>query len=304
MAISKCIKCGRDVSVPDISRKYICLECKAKENSENKTINKLEENILNRNVNDDFVEKFHEEHYYDSKTNKFKKRYRMKLSKALIINALLLIALYLVICLSQYSIIGLKELLRVSFYYDVGQSFLDALKLIIGLDETIPQYVVILLFPGVYIFYLSVVITMYNIIDLISTPYWLKKKNSKKRNEKRGKFIKGTFLLPIKIPFIFLKYYAEVILIVLGAHPKYSKLDKPTSYRSSNNQYKVDTAFSTGNSADLFTEEYINAAAYAYNHGGPIIIKDTHGLSSDEIQMAMANGEAYLDTLGIHRSKR
>ncbi len=293
MFYSKCVRCGKEISVADPSKKYICVACKA------------EENIINGNVNNEFVKNFHKEHYYDKKSKKYKKKFRLNAFPMIVANLILVFISYLILCLYQQNFLGLSDFFNPIFYQEIYNGYIKIFNALFNSQQLQSVFDILIFIPGLFILYLLIPITIYNLFDLFSTPYWLLKKDSIKRKELRGAFFKKLLLLPIKIPLAILKYCGEVLLIIFVGDVK-KLASRPTiSHSNSYNQQNNSTQNSEPLSVamDKFADEYTSAATYAYTQGGPIIINDTHGLTSDEIHTVISNSEAYLDTVGIHRKK-
>ena len=168
-----------------------------------------------------------------------------------------------------------------------------------------------------YICFIFLVTIIYNIIDLLLIPYWMSKKGSEP--DKRRQVRKKAIIYLVFAPFIIWIYIlGNFISLFVGGNPAtkggresikdmaWEEAIKRSFNRqnhdvSSSNDVNSSSANSISDAMNRFQEEYTNAAAYAYQYGGPININNTYGLSQDQISMAISNAEAYLNSMGVDR---
>lgn len=189
-----------------------------------------------------------------------------------------------------------------------------------ALDSMLPcksEFEIFLLFGMFVILFYYVITALYCLFDLLALPYWINK-STKKHKQFCGEAIYYLYRLPIQIPKWICIWCVGMLFGMVGldnpltkegrdtykenAWKELEKMQKSSANdtRATCNYDKSEGMYNSNrpiNAVERFTLDYANAAKYSYDNGGPIKIEQTYGLSNDEITMAIANAEAYLDSM-------
>lgn len=260
---------------------------------EEKKMNDINRNINLENINFDAGKKF----YYDQKGKLQEKTY-FKGGWCLVLNIslatilLVMLKLYYNIHFLPLDLLSTETCInilgKITSKFASNQNFLHGLLFCITL----------------YTSFLFVCTTAYNIFDLVALPYWLIFNKRDQRQWWRGEYIVFVCLLPLKLPFIIIKFWFTAFLAMFGINteelPDKRKSESNTTSTTNN---KVTTSSASSTDISKLTDEIVNVYANANSAGVPVepyMFNEvrTNGATQEELQIALENAKIYLNDLG------